>query len=351
MKKSSFLLLIIFVICIIEFSPAVKADVKNYTLNPQIIFREREDDENYLISGGYGIAVDNTGAFYILDGKEFCVKKYDSSGKFIVKFGNPGQGPGELFQPRDIQFLGDKILVLQFDKLHVFNLDGSLVETRAREFELFDYSEKNIKFYSNWRKYVFTGNDIAEERFFLEIVDKSEKTGRIIESVKTGKTSFSPRKNEMIIIFTMDIFFDVDDRGIVIFAQDGENRDLKIFENGKIQVIHRVKGSPVPLPPDALKKEQMHFKAVRNQGLNYPEKTHYSVITGVFFDGDDIMLRIRTKERTGLLRLSRAGIEEAFYAENDDTAKENHLVIRNNMIYYLINDPDEGVIVKRAKLN
>lgn len=65
MKKSPFLLLIIFVICIIVISPAVKADVKNYTLNPQIIFREREDDENYLISGGYGISVDNTGAFYI----------------------------------------------------------------------------------------------------------------------------------------------------------------------------------------------------------------------------------------------------------------------------------------------
>ncbi len=47
--------------------------------------------------------VDNDGNIYILDGKEKKIKVFDSAGKFVKKFGEEGQGPGELNLPVSLQ--------------------------------------------------------------------------------------------------------------------------------------------------------------------------------------------------------------------------------------------------------
>ncbi|MCP4726528.1 MAG: 6-bladed beta-propeller, partial [bacterium] len=57
------------------------------------------EDENYLFYLPSDIAEDKEGNLYILDSGNFTVKKFSSEGKFILNFGEWGQGPGELFDP------------------------------------------------------------------------------------------------------------------------------------------------------------------------------------------------------------------------------------------------------------
>jgi len=67
--------------------------------------------------------VDNDGNIYILDGKEKKIKVFDSAGKFVKKFGEEGQGPGEL------------------------NLPVSLQVTLAREIVIGDASNQKLMFF------------------------------------------------------------------------------------------------------------------------------------------------------------------------------------------------------------
>lgn len=337
----------LFIVILIAAASSSRAEIKNYKLAPETIFTEKDDDENYIFGRAYDIIADKTGAFYILDGKELCVKKFDANGKFVTKFGKPGEGPGEFWYAMKIQLLGDTIMIIQPNKLHFFNPDGTFIET---------YSNKNIissmdrKYFSSKNKYVLISTDFEKEKTSLELWDETKNKNHTIVTYDTGKTVFSRQKNTMMSITTVIVFYDVDDTGDIVYARDRESRSVYIFHNGQSKEIYKVTGNPSHLSDRDLEFEKMLYQKLKQQGVDYPEKKNYSFITDVSFAGDDVMLRIRTKERTGWLRLSRAGAENAFYAEDENTAKISHTFIRNDMLYYLFNDPDTGVIVKRAKL-
>jgi sugar lactone lactonase YvrE len=46
--------------------------------------------------------VDSTGHVYVIDGEDWCVRKYTSSGTFLGRWGRTGEGPGEYKSPIDI---------------------------------------------------------------------------------------------------------------------------------------------------------------------------------------------------------------------------------------------------------
>ena len=47
-----------------------------------------------------GVAVDESGAIYVLDALDFSLKKFDAQGRLLKKTGRKGQGPGEFSMPR-----------------------------------------------------------------------------------------------------------------------------------------------------------------------------------------------------------------------------------------------------------
>ena len=60
-----------------------------------------------------GVTVDNkTGKIYIADTGNNCVKVFDSTGKYLFKFGD-NEGNGKMYQPLSVAICGDRILISQ----------------------------------------------------------------------------------------------------------------------------------------------------------------------------------------------------------------------------------------------
>lgn len=87
---------------------------------------EGEFDED-MFAELTSLDVDGNGNIYILDRKDKKVKIFDSSGKFVKKFGKEGQGPGEMSLPVSIQVTPSNELVIgdaANQRLMFFSLDG-----------------------------------------------------------------------------------------------------------------------------------------------------------------------------------------------------------------------------------
>jgi hypothetical protein len=75
--------------------------------------------------------VDAAGTVFGLDSKDRRIKVFDPSGKFLRQIGKPGQGPGELGMPANVQLTNDNNLMITDatnGKLSIFKLSGEHVK-------------------------------------------------------------------------------------------------------------------------------------------------------------------------------------------------------------------------------
>jgi hypothetical protein len=76
------------------------------------------------------VAVDREEHIYILDGKESHIKIFGNDGRHLRTIGRPGQGPGELDNPRTISIFGGGIMVTEASRrLSYFSLEGTFLRT------------------------------------------------------------------------------------------------------------------------------------------------------------------------------------------------------------------------------
>lgn len=100
------------------------------------------EDENYMFNFPISVAVDKDDNVFVLDSKESCIKKFNADGKYLTRFGRPGQGPGELDHPMTIDCRQGKLLVASMASLfHLFELSGNYV----KRFRLPQYQGFNLK--------------------------------------------------------------------------------------------------------------------------------------------------------------------------------------------------------------
>lgn len=126
---------ILFILCFslvivaqIKFSDNKKSEVK-----VKEIFRiggDSEDMEKGLV-GPSGFCLDSKENIYVLDSRDFCIKKYDINGKFIKKFSRKGSGPGEISRAYKIECDDQDNIIIQ---------DGS-----TKRFTFFDTEGKYLK--------------------------------------------------------------------------------------------------------------------------------------------------------------------------------------------------------------
>ena len=81
-----------------------------------------------------GVTVDNkTGNIYIADQSNNCVKVFDSTGKYLFKFGD-NEGEGKMSYPKGVAIYGDRILITQNNN-YIFNyqLNGKFISRIGRQ--------------------------------------------------------------------------------------------------------------------------------------------------------------------------------------------------------------------------
>lgn len=87
-----------------------------------------EGDENYIFGSINDVEVDKWGNIYILDQKMSRITKFDEKGKFILKFGKKGQGPGEFEFPEAMVLDSERMIcVLSSGKVCEFDENGRFI--------------------------------------------------------------------------------------------------------------------------------------------------------------------------------------------------------------------------------
>jgi len=103
-----------------------------------------EGDENYIFGIITDVEVDLSGNIFVLDSKLCQVLKYNKYGKFILKFGKKGQGPGEFRYPESIVLdLERSIYVLDNPKVKIFNKEGRFIHSFDFDFYGVDIAINN----------------------------------------------------------------------------------------------------------------------------------------------------------------------------------------------------------------
>ena len=81
----------------------------------------------------YGVTLDhNTGNIYVADCWNNCVKVFDNTAKYLLKFGD-GKGEGKMSCPRGLIIRGNKVFVSHNHCILVYELDGKFVSSIGSE--------------------------------------------------------------------------------------------------------------------------------------------------------------------------------------------------------------------------
>jgi len=135
------------------------------------------EDENLMFVFPIHAARDGDGNLYVLDSQDYCIKKFDRDGNFLLKFGRSGQGPGEFQYPGLLGIGGENRLIVEcMDSTYqIFDLMGQYVDrfTMGRYDGLFMRVMKsgNVVGYS-----MNVGGENNRENNILKIFDLEGKT-------------------------------------------------------------------------------------------------------------------------------------------------------------------------------
>ena len=219
-----------------------------------------------------GVTVDKrTGNIYIADHDNSCVKVFDSTGKYLFKFGD-NEGEGKMYYPRGLAIYEDRILITQGNNYILnYQLNGKFVSTIGRhgrgelEFiNLFsltiDESNGNIYIcdYNNNRIQILNndfsfksqfGNDTLKHprdvklsKEYIYVLDKSNPCLHLFNYNHMLQKSVISRGEGMEVINPWFFFVDQTEN---ILISDLSSNSLNIF-NTEFQLIHKIPVSNNP---------------------------------------------------------------------------------------------------------
>jgi len=128
------------------------------------------------------VRVDNNGNIFILDSKDYCIKKYDKNGKLLKKFGRNGSGPGEFNMCNSLE-IGPNGDIFIFDLMNfrftVFSNNGEYLRT------------KNVN-------YVVRKFRVSQFGIYIETREKSNATNSIGDTIIVTQYSQNFKKRKEI---------------------------------------------------------------------------------------------------------------------------------------------------------
>ena len=179
----------------------------------------------------FGVTVDhNTGNIYVADNGNHCVKVFNNTAKYLLKFGD-GKGEGKMSYPRGLLIRGNKVFVSHSHCILVYQLDGKFVSSIGSK------GSGELQFICPW------GLSTDEYNNDIYICDRNNHRIQIISENLQFKSQFG----KDTLHYPLDIKHYKDN----IFILDQSNPCLHIYNRDLVlqqSVVTRGRGQQVSNP-------------------------------------------------------------------------------------------------------
>jgi DNA-binding beta-propeller fold protein YncE len=284
-------------------------------------------DEDYF-SQWAGIAVDKSGAIYVVDRKDCLIRKFDESGRFVKKTGRKGQGPGEFDSPVKILAHQGRLYVTQLYKpgFMLFDLDLKYLGLLPTTFSISDFVvlEDGRIVVSSLGIAALEGKSGS---FLYFLSDKAEIEKKV---AMPGEGSASRFDSWNLAL---------DGRSAVMAVDNWTDRVVKLDRDGRILFLKKPLGLKTPKPKELEIPKEMGTFAVPTELL----------MKSVQFD---------SRNRAYILRgsLTENPSRDVLILDTDGRIIGNlTLPEKSHLIYidsrdFLYYRSEEGLTVKKAKI-
>ena len=226
-----------------------------------------------------GVTVDNkTGNIYVADNSNYCLKVFDSTGKYLLKFGG-NKGEGKMNYPIGVAICGDRILITQYNNCILnYQLNGKFISRIGRqgrgELEFINLFTLTIDV-SNGDIYICDrdnnriqmlnsdlsfksqfGNDTLKHtcdvklsKEYIYVLDEYNPCLHLFNYNRILQKSVISRGEGMEVIYPLFFFVDQTDN---ILISDYSSNSIHIF-NTEFRLIHKI---PVSTHPTGVTVEQ-----------------------------------------------------------------------------------------------
>ena len=222
----------------------------------------RETDWNTLLYDfRFDLMYSPQGDLFVAFSPNHCIYKFNPEGKYVTKFGQKGQGPGDFYYPGDLSILDGRHLVIgeyaTARRISLFDFDGNFIKLLKTE---------NSSFYSTALKngkIAYTTHKYGPRENFSQKLT----TAIIIKDVKTSREKAVDeinRERKHTVLEGGIRFVSVVESGEVIITQTkGGNLlvglttspELKIYSpEGELLQAFRLKMNPIPVTRDYMRK-------------------------------------------------------------------------------------------------
>ncbi|MBN2135447.1 MAG: hypothetical protein JW737_06920 [Acidobacteria bacterium] len=304
----------------------------------ELVFQENDGDENYILPRETFFYMDNEKNIYAMIYKESTILMYDKNGKFISRFGKPGDGPGEFYYPMRLEFEGNTIKIYHGMKISYFTKDWKYIKTEEREKPQQNYRRdpRAVKITENSyldsaldkesstvKLYIGKSIDEIETLIEEETTEYEEKTD------KTGRTYVSRWKSSFI--------YTADSKKIPIYGYL-DQLILKEFKNGKSSVLTSY---------NYTKRKIIYENGKPNPNFS----DYYMLMPKLQLDKqDNIWFHTISNEFCGLIRLSRDGKETGRFPVPCCDEYVLKFYVFDDYLYLNTISEDEGFKVFKIKL-
>lgn len=259
------------------------------------------------------------GSFFIAVIPEHCLYRFSAEGKFVGKFGQEGQGPGDLYFPGDLSVLDNRYLVIgeyaASRRISLFDLEGNFVKLlKTDRNALTTVALKDSKIAYITFTYSPMENQTQEFTTILIIKDAESGEEAVIDEHKVqrkfirsggGGIFMTPSSGEVIITPTR--------HGNLLVGVTMSD-ELKVFSpDGELLWTFRLKIEPVSVTRDYIQRykdftiQGMKERGWRQSLIDAVKKTPYEDMFGkhlpyfkdILVDSEGNILVCRTTDCIG----------------------------------------------------
>ena len=219
------------------------------------------------------VAVENkTGNIYIADLSNNCVKVFDSTGKYLFKFGD-NEDEGKMDRPSSVAICGDRILISQgCDCILNYQLNGKFISKIGKcgkgelkftfsqgltidesngNIYVIDYCNNRIQILSQDFRFISQfGKDVLKHpldvklsKEYIFVLDESNPCLHLFNYIHILQKSVISRGKGMQVINPWNFF--IDQTGNILIS-DRDSNSIRIFDK-EFQLIREISVSPNPM--------------------------------------------------------------------------------------------------------